>query len=293
VVTEGAFAARMQDGSLVTWDQSTHGANSSAVQAQLAGVQSVCATREAFAALKAADGSVVTWGDPSMGGDSSSSTVGAFAAVTQSGRVVTWGSDADGGNSSSVAHKLTNVEFAYPTWHALAAKTSNSSLVTRGDPAAGGDSSVVADAISSGIADDPGFVPTTTMTYTFTSVTSTSMTSTSSTATTATTSSGTTSTTTVTSTSLTTSTSSTSTTSSTRAPQTSFGGVSIVGKTFSSRGGVWGRNPDRRQCSGWLAALMLMMVIAIWYAKCRPKGVFSAQCLTCSFQPAAAAPDPV
>ena len=128
----------MQDGSLVTWDQSTHGANSSAVQAQLAGVQSVCATREAFAALKAADGSVVTWGDPSMGGDSSSSTVGAFAAVTQSGRVVTWGSDADGGNSSSVAHKLTNVEFAYPTWHALAAKTSNSSLVTRGDPAAGG-----------------------------------------------------------------------------------------------------------------------------------------------------------
>lgn len=162
-----------------------------------------------------------------MGGDSSSSTVGAFAAVTQSGRVVTWGSDADGGNSSSVAHKLTNVEFVYPTWHAFAAKTSNSSIVTRGDPAAGGDSSVVADAISSGIADDPGFVPTTTMTYTFTSVTSTSMTSTSSTATTATTSSGTTSTTTVTSTSLTTYTSSTSTTSSTRAPETSFGGVSL------------------------------------------------------------------
>ena len=127
--TNGAFAAILADGSVVTWgvpsygddfsevqDQgnSDYGGDSSEVQDQLKGVQQVQATDRAFAAILA-DGSVVTWGNPYYGSDSSEaqdqlkgvrqiqSTGAAFAAIVADGSVVTWGSSHYGGDSSAVA----------------------------------------------------------------------------------------------------------------------------------------------------------------------------------------------
>ena len=66
-----AFAAVLEDGSIVTWGDHLGGGDSSAVQNQLKDVQQVHAARDgAFAAILA-DGSVVTWGLASYGGDSS------------------------------------------------------------------------------------------------------------------------------------------------------------------------------------------------------------------------------
>ena len=83
--TDGAFAAILADGSVVTWgnpfgggdssairNQRGHGGggDSSAVQDQLRNVHQVQATKSPFAAILA-DGSVITWGYPGCGGDSS------------------------------------------------------------------------------------------------------------------------------------------------------------------------------------------------------------------------------
>ena len=68
--THYAFAAILEDGSVVTWGHAQHGGDSSAVQDQLEGVQKIQATDRAFAAILA-DGCVVTWGDSGYGGDSS------------------------------------------------------------------------------------------------------------------------------------------------------------------------------------------------------------------------------
>ena len=67
--TRSAFAAILEDGSVVTWGCADTGGDSSAVQCQLRSVQQVQATRGAFAAILE-DGSVVTWGDAAKGGDS-------------------------------------------------------------------------------------------------------------------------------------------------------------------------------------------------------------------------------
>ena len=67
---DSAFAAILEDGSVVTWGDPGWGGDSSAVQDQLKSVQQVQATDSAFAAILE-DGSVVTWGDPGRGGDSS------------------------------------------------------------------------------------------------------------------------------------------------------------------------------------------------------------------------------
>ena len=109
-----AFAALMEDGSVVTWSNfggiQGCGGDSSSVAGQLTGdVVDIFSTQGAFAALKA-DGSVVTWGTPSRGGDSSAvaddlsggvtaiySNLGAFAALKTDGSVVTWGSADFGG----------------------------------------------------------------------------------------------------------------------------------------------------------------------------------------------------
>ena len=59
----GAFAAILEDGSVVTWGDADCGGDSSAVRDQLRGVQQIQATHlRAFAAILE-DGSVVTWGD--------------------------------------------------------------------------------------------------------------------------------------------------------------------------------------------------------------------------------------
>ena len=65
-----AFAAILEDGSVVTWGLADYGGDSSAVQDQLRNVQQIQATDGAFAAILA-DGSVVTWGLADDGGDSS------------------------------------------------------------------------------------------------------------------------------------------------------------------------------------------------------------------------------
>jgi alpha-tubulin suppressor-like RCC1 family protein len=62
-----AFAAILDDGSVVTWGNPAHGGDSSAVKGQLKNVQQVQATSLAFAAVLK-DGSVVTWGNHTAGG---------------------------------------------------------------------------------------------------------------------------------------------------------------------------------------------------------------------------------
>ena len=59
--TEGAFAAILADGSVVTWGLPQFGGDSSGVQAKLSCVEQIQATERAFAAILE-DGSVVTWG---------------------------------------------------------------------------------------------------------------------------------------------------------------------------------------------------------------------------------------
>ncbi|MEH2165586.1 MAG: DUF4347 domain-containing protein, partial [Nostoc sp.] len=56
-----AFAALKEDGSVVTWGNSSSGGDSSTVTSQFTGVTNIFSTGFAFAALKE-DGSVVTWG---------------------------------------------------------------------------------------------------------------------------------------------------------------------------------------------------------------------------------------
>ena len=93
-------------------------------------IQSIYATREAFAALKQ-DGSVVTWGMVARGGYSSSvrnhlqqvksiyATRHAFAALKQDGTVVTWGHADYGGDSSSVSDQLQQIKGVSWIWSRL------------------------------------------------------------------------------------------------------------------------------------------------------------------------------
>ena len=117
-----AFAAILDDGSVVSWGTACMGGNSTAVQQQLKKVQQIHASEGAFAAILG-DGSVVTWGDPDAGGDSSAvqsqlknvqqieASSRAFAASLADGSVVTWG-DAyyGGGPSSAMQHRLNNAK---------------------------------------------------------------------------------------------------------------------------------------------------------------------------------------
>ena len=81
-VSNGAFAAILKDGSVVTWGFGDFGGDSSAVQDQLKDVQQVQASLGAFGAILA-DGSVVTWGNANFG-----STCDSSAAVLHELRIV-------------------------------------------------------------------------------------------------------------------------------------------------------------------------------------------------------------
>ena len=59
--TRGAFAAILDTGSVVVWENHSQGGDASAVQDQLKNVQQIQATDKAFAAILE-DGSVVSWG---------------------------------------------------------------------------------------------------------------------------------------------------------------------------------------------------------------------------------------
>ena len=67
--TDGAFAAILESGAVVTWGDPGCGGDSSEVQAQLRNVQRIQASSSAFAAILKS-GEVVTWGRPDCGGDS-------------------------------------------------------------------------------------------------------------------------------------------------------------------------------------------------------------------------------
>ena len=67
----GAFAARREDGTVVTWGEAKFSGDSSAVQERLLQVRKIRATPHAFAAIRE-DGTVVTWGEPEYGGDCTS-----------------------------------------------------------------------------------------------------------------------------------------------------------------------------------------------------------------------------
>ena len=84
-----AFAAILQDGSVVTWGRADSGGNSTSVQDQLKGVQQIQASAFAFAAILQ-DGSIVTWGDAGCGGDSSA-VQHALRFVWSLGVVIEWG----------------------------------------------------------------------------------------------------------------------------------------------------------------------------------------------------------
>eukprot|EP00439_Symbiodinium_sp_Y106_P000197 s1804_g1.t1 len=152
--TEAAFAAILDDGSVVTWGAAHDGGASRAVQHQMNGVQQVQATDHAFAAIRG-DGSIVTWGGAGAGGDSSAvqgqlnnvkhiqASYSAFAAILGNGSVVTWGAARAGGHSSGVQNPLKNVQQIQATRHAFAASLSDGSVVTWGDADCGGDSRAV------------------------------------------------------------------------------------------------------------------------------------------------------
>ena len=117
----GAFAAILDDGSVVTWGNADFGADSSAVQPQLKNVQQIQTSGYAFAAIRV-DESVVTWGNAVCGGDSRAvqeqlknvqqiqASHSAFAAILDDGSVVTWGDAVSGADSSAVQTQLKNVQ---------------------------------------------------------------------------------------------------------------------------------------------------------------------------------------
>ena len=110
--TRSAFAAVLEDGSVITSGNPAGGGDSSNVREQLVRVKQIQATRNAFAAILH-DGSVVTWGDPEEGGDSSQvqeqlarvqqiqATQAAFAALGNG--MVTWGHPSQGGDKCARA----------------------------------------------------------------------------------------------------------------------------------------------------------------------------------------------
>ena len=113
--TDGAWAM-LKDGGVRTWGDPGRGGDSSSVGDMSGlehGVQSVVATKSAFAALKA-DGSVISWGKASEGGDSRAvnldsvvklaASAYAFAALRADGGVVFWGKlSADESEASEVS----------------------------------------------------------------------------------------------------------------------------------------------------------------------------------------------
>eukprot|EP00435_Cladocopium_sp_Y103_P002201 s271_g1.t1 len=156
----GAFAAILEDGSVVAWGDQDCGGDSSEVQHQLVNVKQLEATGYAFAAILA-DGSVVTWGERDWGGDSLqvqdqlrdvrqiAATDFAFAAILADGSVVTWGDLDCGGDSSRVQSELRKVQQIQGSAHSFAAVLEDGSVVTWGERDLGGDSSEVQDQLKS------------------------------------------------------------------------------------------------------------------------------------------------
>ena len=142
--THNAFAAILEDGSVVTWGDPDDGGDSSAVQDQLKSVRQVQATYAAFAAILE-DGSVVTWGHPGCGGGDSSAVQDQLedCAAGSSHRhcicchLGRWlcchlGRSRCGGDSSAVQDQLKSVRQVQATGIAFAAILEDGSVVTWG-----------------------------------------------------------------------------------------------------------------------------------------------------------------
>jgi uncharacterized protein YjdB len=140
---KGAFAVLKQDGSVITWGDSSGGGNSSAVQTELTNIKTITSSGFAFAALKN-DGSVITWGSDHHGGDSElvqdqlhniqsiTANNGSFAALKNDGTVVTWGNQSYGGYSDHVKGQLVNVKAVYHSNIGAAALKEDGTVVTWG-----------------------------------------------------------------------------------------------------------------------------------------------------------------
>lgn len=152
--------AMVHSGAVVTWGCGNTGGDSSLIQSQLSdSVESVCATKGAFCAVRA-DGTAVCWGDAHDGGDcggldlsdvaSLHATEVAFAAVKTGGAVVTWGDKARGGSPGDDARPrlVARVEHVFATCHAFAALTCEGAVVAWGDSASGGSMKHVQDELS-------------------------------------------------------------------------------------------------------------------------------------------------
>ena len=107
--TDGAFAALLSDGSIVTWGSASSGGDSSHVQDQLKDVQQIQATGSAFAAILG-NAAAVSWTDHDLISSAVQeqlknvqeiqATAGAFAAILSDGTIVPWGPAFYGGYMS-------------------------------------------------------------------------------------------------------------------------------------------------------------------------------------------------
>ncbi|CAE7877928.1 unnamed protein product [Symbiodinium microadriaticum] len=152
--TYGGFAARLGDGTVVTWGHPQWGTNDLAVRHRLKDVKHICASDGAFAAILE-DGSVVCWGEAEFGGDSEAvqpqlrevqrlfATSCAFAALRADDTVVTWGAATHGGASRRLRTQLRDVRSITANLSAFAALRGDGTVVTWGDCYAGGNSSRV------------------------------------------------------------------------------------------------------------------------------------------------------
>ena len=138
-----SFAALRENGTVVTWGESTEGGTS---PSGLKYISAIYSTAYGFAALKE-DGTVESWGYyiGNNGGSgvpsgltnvkAISSTSGAFAALKEDGTVAAWGSSEEGGN---VPYCLSDVKEIYSNGYAFAALTKIDTVVVWGDSTYGG-----------------------------------------------------------------------------------------------------------------------------------------------------------
>lgn len=119
----GAFAALLDDGSVVSWGRPKAG-GTPPVELDLSNMAQIVGTLNA-------PGYVTNNG------------YGAFAALKQDGSVVSWGEPGFGGNTSDIEDQLTNVIKLFANAKAFAALKADGSVVTWGDPRSGGDSRTV------------------------------------------------------------------------------------------------------------------------------------------------------
>ncbi|CAK9085562.1 unnamed protein product [Durusdinium trenchii] len=157
--TSLAFAALLEDRSVVTWGDVNCGGDSRHVEAQLCDVEAIQSNNTAFAALKT-DGTVVAWGQATSGGTLSPELLGAEVSVIQStatafaalrradGAILAWGEEVYGGDGRFVAH-LRGVQKLAATWGAFAALDACGRVAAWGAPNYGGR---VADAAGEGAA---------------------------------------------------------------------------------------------------------------------------------------------